>query len=118
MSKILELKIKECGCEYLDVPDRFKIVPDHFKTFSIPRKPKIEFSEIDNIVKERGGVVSEEEFDNAINTLIIYFAQERLNNMMVDIEFKNRNTPKKMTMKEIEAALGHKVKIVKEKNHE
>lgn len=115
MSKILDLKIKECECEceYLDVP-----VPDYFKTFSIPRSPKIEFSEIDNIVKERGDVVSEEEFDKAINTLIVYFAQERLSNVMVDIEFKNRNMPIKMTMKEIEVALGHKVKIVKEKSHE
>ncbi len=113
MSKILEIRIKECGCEVLDVS-----VPDCFKTFSIPRKPKIEFSEIDNIVKERGGVVSEEEFNKAIDTLIVAFAQERLNNMTVDIEFKNRNVPKKMTMKKIETALGHKVKIVKEENHE
>lgn len=113
MSKILEIKLKECGCEDLDVS-----VPDCFKTFSIPRRPKLELSEIYNIVKERGDVVSEEEFDKAINTLIVYFAQERLSNVMVDIEFKNRNMPIKMTMKEIEVALGHKVKIVKEKSHE
>lgn len=112
MSKILQIKLRECDCEELDVQ-----VPDKFRVFSLPRRPKLEFMEICNIVKERGEAVSEEEFDKAIDTLIVYFAQERLTNMMVDIEFKNRNMPIKMTMKEIEVALGHKVKLVKENDH-
>ena len=105
MSKILEIKVNE----YLDVH-----VPESFKIFSIPRKPMIKFSEIDNIVKERGYAVSDEEFNKAIDTIIIAFAQRRLNNIIVDIDYKNRNVPKKMTIKEIEAALGHKVEIIKE----
>ena len=105
MSKILEIKVNE----YLDVR-----VPESFKIFSIPRKPMIEFSEIDNIVKERGDAVSDEEFNKAIDTIFIAFAQRRLNNIIVDIDYKNRNVTKKMTIKEIEAALGHKVEIIKE----
>lgn len=97
MSKTLEIRLKEYRYECLDVPE-----------------PKIEFSEIDNIVKEHDDIVSDEEFDKAIDTIIVAFAQRQLYNVSVNIGFKNRNVTKEMTMKEIEAALGHKVKIIPE----
>lgn len=98
MSKTLEIRLREYRYGCLDVSE-----------------PKIEFSEIDNILKEHDDdIISDEEFDKAIDTIIMAFAQRQWYNVSVNIEFKNRNVTKEMTIKEIEKILGHKVKIIKE----
>lgn len=61
--------------------------------------------------------ITEDEWNEALNTLITYFAQKELDNVIVNLGIRNRwfGDAKEMTIEEIEKELGHKVKIVKEK---
>ena len=61
--------------------------------------------------------VTDEEEEQALNTLITYFAQREVYNIIVDLKMRNEcyGPAKEMTIEEIEEQLGHKVKIVKEK---
>lgn len=61
--------------------------------------------------------VTDDEWNEALNTLITYFAQNPIHNIIVDLKKRNEHygPAKEMTMEEIEQQLGYKIKIVKEK---
>ena len=63
--------------------------------------------------------ITEDEWNEALNVMITYFAQKELDNIIVNLGIRNRwfGDAKEMTIEEIEKELGHKVKIVKEKNN-
>ena len=63
--------------------------------------------------------VTDEEEEHALNTLITYFAQKDVYNIIVDLKMRNESygPAKEMTIEEIEEQLGHKIKIVKEKSN-
>lgn len=108
--KILEIKVKDPDFES-GIGDVSNIHPVQYLS--------VDSSEISNIIKARGkSYISEEEFNKAIDTLIIYFSQERLNCTTINIEVWNRNKPKEMTIKDIEDILGYKIKIVKKDERE
>lgn len=115
MNKILEIKVKDSEFEsgIMDVPNIHPVQLFHKHSLII------DSSEIGNIIEARGkSYISEEEFDKAIDTLIIYFSQERLNCTTINIETWNRNKPKEMTIEDIEDILGYKIKIVKKDERE
>lgn len=84
--------------------------------------------EVDNIVLEHYRTkrnktkgVSDEEFTSAIDTIITYFYERSIYKTTVDIDYRNKIlTPglKKMTMEDIEKALGHPVLLINEKTKE
>lgn len=59
--------------------------------------------------------ITEEEFENCINTLVTYFMQNGLYGMLIDLDKKNKKLSpvKEMTIEEIEDKLGYKIKIIK-----
>ena len=61
--------------------------------------------------------ITDDEWNEALNVMITYFAQKELDHVIVNLEIRNRwfGDAKEMTIEEIEKELGHKVKIVKEK---
>lgn len=61
--------------------------------------------------------ITEEEWGQAVNTVLTYFAQKELYYVIVDLEKRNKSVgpAREMTIEEIENELGYKVKIVKEK---
>ena len=63
--------------------------------------------------------ITEDEWNEALNVMITYFAQKKLDNVIVNLGIRNRwfGDAKEMTIEEIEKELGHKVKIVKEKEN-
>ena len=82
--------------------------------------PYIDLIEVDNIRKKIGGRVDMEKFNNAILTLIAYFAENKVEKVLIDIaEVEDSYRPaKKMTISEIEKELGYEIEIVKEKENE
>ena len=82
-------------------------------------KPYIDLIDVDNIRKKVGGRVDEEQLRNAINVIIAYFAENRVEGMLIDIdEIEDSCRPaKKMTISEIEKELGYKVEIIREKEN-
>lgn len=82
-------------------------------------KPYIDLIEVDNIRKKIGGRVDEKKLSNAINVMIVYFAESKAERMIIDIdEIEDSCRPaKKMTISEIEKELGYKVEIVREKEN-
>ena len=63
--------------------------------------------------------ITEDEWNEALNVMITYFAQKELDNIIVNLGIRNRwfGDAKEMTIEEIEKELGYKVKIVKEKDN-
>lgn len=61
--------------------------------------------------------ITNDELTDAIDTIISGFVQSHNNKIIVNIAERNRELApaKEMTVEEIEAALGFKIKIVKEK---
>ena len=61
--------------------------------------------------------ITEEEFDNCINTLITYFMQNGYYAMIIDLDKRNKDLKpvKEMTIEEIENKLGCKIKIINKK---
>lgn len=86
------------------------------KTLEIKVKDPINPIHIPNIINNIGEV-SEDELQEAINTIIVYMAKDRIDGMTIDLDHRNEYyaPAKEMTIAEIEKKLGHKVKIVKEK---
>ena len=64
--------------------------------------------------------ISEEDLNKALDVIITFFMQKEINNLIVNLDERNDYmTPtKEMTIDEIEKQLGHKVKIVKQKEEE
>lgn len=60
------------------------------------------------------GNISDKDLNDAVDTIIAYFANENICALEVDIDTRNRELmpPKEMTIKDIEEKLGYKVKIV------
>lgn len=62
-------------------------------------------------------VVSDNEFNEAIDTIITYFMQRKLHCISIDLEERNNSYApiKEMTLNEIEKVLGYKIKIINDK---
>ena len=58
--------------------------------------------------------ITEEEFDNCINTLVTYFMQKGLYMLLLNLDEKNKGMRpvKEMTIEEIEDKLDCKIKII------
>lgn len=61
--------------------------------------------------------ITDEEFDDAINIIITAFMQKDINTIEVNLERKNGalSPAREMTIKDIEKELGHKIKIIDDK---
>ena len=101
--KTLEIKVKDPDFEGLShITLSNHLAPSTFNLY-----PNI----INNI-----GEVSEDEFQEAINKIIVYMAKDHIDGMTIDLDYRNEcyAPAKEMTITEIEKKLGHKIKIVKE----
>lgn len=58
--------------------------------------------------------ITEEDFENCINTLVTYFMQNDLHGMVIDLDERNKELRpvKEMTIEEIEDKLDCKIKII------
>ena len=76
---------------------------------------RISDDEYPNLMLDRE--VTDDEWNEALNTLITYFAQNDMHTIIVDLERRNTwyGDAREMTMEEVEQQLGYKIKIVKEK---
>ena len=86
----------------------------------IPNYPTLFSHEIDNIINRfNGHKITEDEFLDALDLISLYFYQKEIHKLVVDIDERNRilSPAKEMTLEEIEAELGHKVKIVNKKDN-
>ena len=81
----------------------------------------LDFSECSNILRKVEkdfdgsiGNITKDDFTNALDLIVAYFYKNELTGSMVDVELRNKDLEpaKEMTLEEIEAKLGHKVKIV------
>lgn len=108
--KTLEIKIKDPLCHHEPSPWL-----DHLACETVHWHPTIKPTNIPNIINDVGEV-SEDDLQEAINKIIVYMAEDRIDGMTIDLDYRNeRYAPvKEMTIAEIEKELGCKVKIVKE----
>ena len=77
--------------------------------------PEIHSCDCTNILnKFKNKKISNKDMENAIDTIIAYFAQRNYYKMVVDIQERDRALApaKEMTLDEIENKLGYKIKIV------
>lgn len=114
MSKLINIELKDTNLEQ----DRYG-----YEYVRIPNYPQLFSHEIDNIInKFDGHKITKDEVMDALDLISLYIYQEGIYKFVVDIDERNKSLSpaKEMTMEEIEAELGHKVKIVnkKEKNNE
>lgn len=82
----------------------------------IPEHPRLFSHDIDNIInKFDGRKITKDEVMDALDLISLYIYQERIYKFVVDIDERNKilAPAKEMTLEEIEAELGHKVKIVR-----
>ena len=113
MNKIINIQLEdpnfleEDRCSYYD----FACVPKHPRLFS---------HEIDNIINRFDGhKITEDEIEYALDLISLYMYQKEIYKLVVDIDERNKilSPAKEMTIEEIEAELGHKVKIVNKKDN-
>ena len=112
MNKIINIELKDPNLEQ----DRYG-----YEYVHIPNYPRLFSHEINNIInKFDGHKITEDEIMDALDLISLYMYQERIHKFVVDIDERNRclAPAKEMTLEEIEAKLGHKVKIVNKKDKE
>lgn len=83
--------------------------------------PTIKRYECEHILKScENKSESMDDVERAIDTLINHIVTNGIHCMIVDIDKRNKELApaKEMTIDDIEKELGHKIKIVKEKNNE
>ena len=109
--KTLEIKVKD---PYFEGPS-YTMSPHHLVRTPANLYPAIDPIHIPNIINDIGEV-SEDKLQEAINTIIVYMAKDRIDGMTIDIDYRNEcyAPTKEMTIAEIEKELGYKVKIVKD----
>ena len=81
-------------------------------------RPTLCECDICNIINKIGDHrITDDEMKDAIDLLAVYFYQQKIYKMIIDIDQRNCSLEpaKEMTLEEIEKKLGHKVKIVAEK---
>lgn len=87
----------------------------------IPKKyPRLFSHEINNIINNFDGrKINEDEVVYALDLISLYMYQKEIYKLVVNIDERNRSLSpaKEMTIEEIEAELGHKVKIVNKKDN-
>lgn len=101
MGKTLEIKLK---CK--------KLYSDEI----LGEVPVLDSTECKHIL-DKIGLVTVDEMSRAIDTLIVWFCQERLHELDADISERDQlfAPPKEMTIGEIEKVLGYKIKIIRER---
>lgn len=109
--KTLEIKVKDPDFEGLS----HITLSNHLALSTFNLYPAINPIHIPNIINNIGEV-SEDEFQEAINKIIVYMAKDHLEGTTIDLDYRNEcyAPAKEMTITEIEKKLGHKIKIVKE----
>ena len=111
MNKIINIELKDPNLEQ----DRYG-----YEYVRIPNYPRLFSYEIDNIInKFDSHKITKDEIIDALDLISLYMYQERIHKFVVDIDERNRclAPAKEMTLEEIEAELGHKVKIVNKKEN-
>ena len=80
----------------------------------------LSFSECDNIVNQFDyDSVNTDNFIKAVDFIIAFLYKHRKSGAVVDIHIRNSElAPTKMTIKEIEEALGYKIKIVEDEEND
>ena len=112
MNKIINIELKDPNLEQ----DSYG-----YEYVRIPNYPRLFSHEINNIInKFDGHKITEDEIMDALDLISLYIYQEGIHKIVVDIDERNRSLApaKEMTLEEIEAELGHKVKIVNKKDKE
>ena len=112
MNKIINIELKDPNLEQ----DSYG-----YEYVRIPNYPRLFSHEINNIInKFDGHKITEDEIMDALDLISLYIYQERIHKIIVDIDERNRGLApaKEMTLEEIEAELGHKVKIVSKENQD
>lgn len=80
--------------------------------------PKLSYAECSNILEKYPFEdVTFDKVQDALDLLVAYIYKERLTSVVIDLEARNKYLApvKEMTLEEIEEKLGHKVKIISEK---
>ena len=111
MNKIINIELKDPNLEQ----DRYG-----YEYVRIPNYPRLFSHEINNIInKFDGRKITEDEAMDALDLISLYIYQEGIHKIVVDIDERNSGLEpaKEMTLEEIEAKLGHKVKIVNKKEN-
>ena len=110
MNKIINIELEDPNLE----PDRYDY------EFACMRKyPRLFSHEIANIInKFDGRKITKDDVMYALDLISLYFYQEGIYKIVVDIDERNRllAPAKEMTLEEIEKELGYKVKIVSKEN--
>lgn len=77
-------------------------------------------SEIQNIINTIGDNITVEDFETAVDVLLVHFAKNNLTSMCIDVRGRDlAHVPvKEMTINDIEKELGYRIKIVKGDNEE
>ena len=112
MNKIINIELVDPDLEQ----DRYG-----YEYVRIPNYPRLFSHEINNIInKFDGRKITEDEAMDALDLISLYIYQEGIHKIVVDIDERNRGLEpaKEITLEEIEAELGHKVKIVNKKDKE
>ena len=82
--------------------------------------PRLFSHEINNIINNFDGrKINKDEVVYALDLISLYLYQQEIYKLVVDIDERNRSLSpaKEMTLEEIEAESGHKVKIVNKKDN-
>lgn len=108
--KTLEIKIKDPLCHHEPSPWLDNVAYETFHWC-----PTIKPTDIPNIINNVGEV-SEDDFQEAINKILVYMVEDRIDGMTINLDHRDQcySPAKEMTIAEIEKELGYKVKIVKE----
>ena len=112
MNKIINIELKDPNLEQ----DRYG-----YEYVRIPNYPRLFSYEIDNIInKFDSHKITKDEIIDALDLISLYMYQERIHKFVVDIDERNRclAPDKEMTLEEIEAELGHKVKLVSKEDRD
>ena len=112
MNKIINIELKDPNLEQ----DSYG-----YEYVRIPNYPRLFSHEINNIInKFDGHKITEDEIMDALDLISLYIHQEGIHKIIVDIDERNRSLApaKEMTIEEIEAKLGYKVKIVSKENQD
>ena len=113
MNKIINIELKDPNLEQ----DSYG-----YEYVRIPNYPRLFSHEISNIInKFDGRKITEDEIMDALDLISLYIYQERIHKIVIDIDERNENlapASKEMTLEEIEAELGHKVKIISKENQD
>lgn len=81
-------------------------------------RPELRYSDCSHILEKYPFEdVTLDKAQNALDLLVAYIYKQRLTNVVIDLESRNKYLApaKEMTLEEIEEKLGHKVKIISEK---